>query len=311
MSASAPAAPPTVAFTQPPQQDPPALVYGRGVLGQLSAGALVVWDTATWTSARVPVEGARGLGALRDGALLVVDAPASLAGQVRLQQVAAGQVTATQGAIPAGLGGPVWVLPGAEPAQLSLLSFASPATLAQVDLSLQPLLQRVVRLSGYDAPVAVGLDDGAALLPVGGGLQRIGPDGAVRDLPLPDAAQAPTLLAPGGPGALWLTTRAMGPQRLLLAPTPQVQDAVSTDAPVFHLAGDALGTAALLLAQDPATNTATWRLSVQGAPGTWQTPIERPQRAADTWVALSAAQVAVGGAAGFGVWDRATGARLR
>lgn len=165
---------------------------------------MLLWSPPGWTAVSIPDENPRGLGALRDGSLLMLDAPAASQGLLRLQHIVGGITGTTQGAIPAGFGALAWVLPGPGAGQASVLSLGNPPALSCIDINVTPVLQRVSTLSGYDAQSAIALPDGGVLFPGGGGLTRFSSSGASATLPLPSDTPAPTLLAPGaGPGFGW------------------------------------------------------------------------------------------------------------
>lgn len=315
--ANAPSRPNTKVSKLAPQSGATRLVFAAGGLAQLGDAALALWDTATWRSQSLPLQSPKGLGRLSDGALLVLDAPATFHGELRARRLPTltAEPQEYRGFASAAPFLPSFVLQGEDKDSFVLVFFGSGGCVTRVRLEAGGRLSArgVHALPGVDGEAAATLEGGAAIYPWSGALRRVGVDATVGEIPLPDGLAAPRHLVAGPPGQVWLSTQ--DGRLALLAPgskAPVVWQA-QTGGGVFHLAAHGSTAAALLVDPEAPRDRQTWQLAVFEASSgpLWRQPLAAPSLPSQTFVALSDKLVVVGGPEALAAWDSKTGVSAR
>lgn len=302
-----------------PLQEPSRLACGSGQLGHLRTSTLVIWDVTSWTQkASIAVENPKGVGALADGSLLVMDTPTALKGAVRLRRLRSAEASAAEyrGALSWPPFGLARIFPAANAEEFLLISPGSHYSVEQCALAAHSEARLV-------ASIPMASDEYRSMASLGpGAIGHFFSDAIVKltfppnkqTFPLPPEVAALHHITPGPqPDQVWVSDANEAILLLELGSPCRVLRKIQPGATVvYNLAGSGAHAAALLLTVSPAGVPQSITLAVYHQDGRelWRSGLTPEQAASFRSIAVGPHFVAVAGEETIAAWQLEDGRQL-
>ena len=302
-----------------PLQEPSRLAYGNGLVGHLRAGSVVVWDTTSWTQkASIALENPKGIGALADDSLLVMDVPPALKGSVRLRRLRGAEAAAAEykGALSWPPFGLVRIYPAASAEEFLLISPGSHYSVEKCVLT----ASGEARLSDS---IAMAADEYRTMASLGtGNLGHFFSDAIVKltfpaskqSFPLPSEVSSLRHLAAGPqPDQVWVSDASETIILLTLGTPCQVLRKIQPSGSlVYNLAAAGAHVAALLTTTSPtgAPQSTTLVVYHQDGHEQWRTGLTPGQASGAQSLLVGPNFVAVAGEEALAAWRLEDGRQL-